>query len=100
MPTASRRRVPGSPLWANAHCSSSFLLPGIGKITDPTTYLGYIQAFGVPFPAAALAGAIAIEILGGVALLAGYRARLTGAMMAAFSVTTALIFHADLGNTN
>jgi putative oxidoreductase len=77
-----------------------FLLSGIGKISDVTMYLGYIKAFGLPFPAVALAGAVALEMLGGLALLLGYRTRLIGTMLALFSIATALIFHEDLGNSD
>lgn len=77
-----------------------FLLSGVGKIADPTMYLGYIQAFGMPLPALALAGSIAVEILGGLALLLGYRTRLTGGLLAVFSVTTALVFHSNFADNN
>lgn len=77
-----------------------FLLSGIGKITAPATYLGYIEAFGLPQPWLALSSAITIEIAGGLALVAGYRLRLAALGLAIFSIATALIFHSDLSNQN
>ncbi len=78
--------------------SPIFLLSGIGKITGSETYLGYISAFGLPFPVLALIGAIVLEIAGGLALMLGYQMRLVGLVLAVFSLATALIFHSDFAD--
>jgi len=62
--------------------------------------IGYIGSVGLPFPELALAAAIAVEILGGAALIAGYRTRLIAGLLAVFSVVTALIFHSALADQN
>jgi len=77
-----------------------FLLSGISKITDPAYVLGYINSVGLPLPYLALAGAIAVEVLGGLALIAGYHTRLVGMVLALFSVVTALVFHSALNDPN
>lgn len=80
--------------------SPIFLMSGIGKITGAETYLGYISAFGMPFPVVALLSAIAIEILGGLALIIGYQTRIIGLGLAVFSLITALVFHIDFTDQN
>ncbi len=80
--------------------SAIFILSGISKISAPAMMIGYIGSVGLPFPELALAAAIAVEILGGAALIAGYRTRLIAGLLAVFSVVTALIFHSALADQN
>jgi len=75
-----------------------FLLSGFSKASDPASALGYISSAGLPLPALALAGAITIELLGGLALVVGYRTRLVAALLALFSLLTAFTFHFDLAD--
>ena len=75
-----------------------FVLSGIGKLADPAGSAGYIASVGLPAPQLALWGAIAVELLGGLALIAGYKVRLVAAALAAFSVVTAALFHAQFGD--
>lgn len=73
-----------------------FLLSGIAKLTDPTTILRYIGSVGLPFPAAALGLAILVELIGGALLVVGYKTRVVAAVIAAFTLVTAIVFHRDL----
>jgi len=77
-----------------------FLLSGFSKAADPASALGYINSVGLPLPNLALAGAIAIELIGGLALVLGYRTRLVATALALFSLLTAFTFHADLADQN
>ncbi len=77
-----------------------FLFFGFGKAADPAGTIGYIGSVGLPFPPAAYAAGVALELGGGLALLLGYRARLAAAALAIFSVVTALAFHSDLADQN
>ena len=77
-----------------------FILSGISKISDPAGTLGYIEAVGLPLAPLAPGVAILVELVGGVALVAGYRPRLIAGILALFSLATALAFHADLGDQN
>ncbi len=70
-----------------------FLLSGIFKIPGWEPTLGFMVSTGVPLAALFLLAAIVLEIAGGLALMAGYRARLAATALAAFSIVTALIFH-------
>ncbi|WP_312948470.1 DoxX family protein [Agrobacterium sp.] len=80
--------------------SPIFILSGIGKITGSETYLGYIGAFGLPFPMLCLLGAIALELGGGLALAFGYHTRIVGLALALFSLFTALVFHNGFSDQN
>lgn len=80
--------------------SAIFLLSGVSKISAPAGMIGYIESVGLPFPALALTIAILVEVVGGIALILGYRTRLVAAGLAVFSVATALAFHNQLGDQN
>ena len=77
-----------------------FIWSGIGKILDPAASLGYISSTGLPFAEVGLGIAILVEIIGGIALIIGYRTRLVAAVLALFSIATALLFHSALGDQN
>ncbi|MBB1631534.1 DoxX family protein [Cupriavidus sp. UME77] len=80
--------------------SAIFLLSGASKLAAPAAMIGYIQSVGLPLPQVALAIAIVVEVVGGIALVLGYRTRLVAAILAVFSVATALAFHANLADQN
>lgn len=75
-----------------------FVLSGVSKLADPSGTAGYIASAGLPLPQVAVWVAIAVELLGGLALIAGLRARLVAAALAAFTLVTAFAFHADFAN--
>ena len=68
-----------------------FIFAGIGKITDYATTQGYMESVGVPGMLLPLV--IAFEVLGGIAILLGYKARLIAFLFAGFSIVSAIIFH-------
>ncbi|MHC2148945.1 DoxX family protein [Pseudomonas sp. 210_17 TE3656] len=80
--------------------SAIFILSGFSKLAAPAMMVGYISSVGLPLPQLALALAIIVEIGGGLALVAGYRTRTVAALLAVFSVFTALAFHNALGDQN
>ena len=73
-----------------------FIMSGLGKITNYAGTQGYIEAMGVP--GVMLPLVIILEVLGGIAIVIGYKARLVAFLMAGFSVVSAILFHADLGD--
>jgi putative oxidoreductase len=77
-----------------------FAMSGLGKLAayGPTT--GMIGAAGLPFPPLAFAVAVAVEMGGGLLLIAGYRTRAVAAGLALFSLATALAFHANFADQN
>ncbi|MFT0772404.1 DoxX family protein [Psychrobacter aquimaris] len=68
-----------------------FIFAGIGKITDYATTQGYMESVGVPGMLLPLV--IAFEVLGGIAVLLGYKARLIAFLFAGFSIVSAILFH-------
>jgi putative oxidoreductase len=80
--------------------SAIFLLSAASKVTAPVMTIGYIQSVGLPFPQVAFAAAVLVELVGGLALIAGFQTRYTAAALAAFSLATALAFHNQLADQN
>ena len=68
-----------------------FILAGINKIQGYEATGGYMEQFGVP--AALLPATIALEILGGLAVLAGIYSRIAAIPLAVFTLVAGLIFH-------
>lgn len=74
-----------------------FLMAGIGKLGDGYAGTqGYMEAMGVPGMLLPLV--IALEIGGAVLIIAGYWTRITALALAAFSISSALLFHADFSD--
>ncbi len=74
-----------------------FVVSGFGKITGFAGTAGYMASKGMPMAEVLLVGAIAIELVGGLMLLAGFKARWAALAIAAFLVPTTLIFHSPVG---
>ena len=77
-----------------------FVISGASKLADPAGTIGYIGSVGLPLPEAGYAAAVAVELIGGLALLAGFRTRLAALVLALFSLAAALAFHFQLGDQN
>jgi putative oxidoreductase len=77
-----------------------FLMSGLGKIAAPAVTQGYIGAVGLPAPEIAYFGAVAVEVLGSVLLIAGYRVRAVATGMAIFTLATAAFFHRHFADQN
>jgi len=78
--------------------SAIYLLSGLSKLAAPAATIGYISSAGLPFAPLGLAIAVAVEVLGGAALIVGYRTRFVAAVLAIFAVATALAFHNHLAD--
>jgi putative oxidoreductase len=73
-----------------------FLLSGIGKLGAYAATGAYMSAFGVP--SALLPVVIATEVLGALAVILGWKARVAGFLLAGFCLLTASIFHNNLAD--
>ena len=71
--------------------SALFLISGIGKIGGYAGTQAYMQSAGVP--GAVLPLVIALEVLGAIAIIAGYRTRIVAALLAGFTIVAAVLFH-------
>ena len=80
--------------------SAIFIISGLSKLAAPAATIGYIESVGLPLAPLGFALAVAVEVLGGFALIAGYRSRLVAAVFAGFTLATALVFHNDLADQN
>jgi putative oxidoreductase len=78
--------------------SAIYLVSGLSKVAAPAATIGYISSAGLPFAPLGFAIAVIVEILGGAALIVGYRTRFVAAALAIFTVATALAFHNNLAD--
>ena len=77
-----------------------FVLSGAAKLADPAGTIGYIGSVGLPFAEAGYAATVAVELIGGLALLAGFKTRIAALALALFTLAAALAFHFQLGDQN
>lgn len=70
-----------------------FLASAFGKITNFDGTLQYMEAHGLPMANLLCVAAIAVETLGSVALILGYKTRWGAAGLAVFIVTVTAVFH-------
>lgn len=69
-----------------------FIVAGWGKISGYEATVGYMQAMGVPSELLPLT--ILLELGGGLAILLGLQTRVIAALLAGFSIVSAVLFHA------
>jgi putative oxidoreductase len=77
-----------------------FAMSGLSKLGAYGATTGMISAVGLPFPSLAFAVAVAVELGGGLLLIAGYRVRYAAAALALFALVTAISFHANFADQN
>jgi putative oxidoreductase len=77
-----------------------FAMSGLGKLAayGPTTAM--ISAVGLPVPPLAFAVAVAVELGGGLLLIAGFRVRPIAVALALFCLATAVSFHSNFADQN
>lgn len=73
-----------------------FIIAGAGKLMDPAGTAGYMQSAGVP--TIFLWPTIALELLGGIAIVIGFQTRIVSYLLAFFCVAAAALFHMDFSN--
>lgn len=70
-----------------------FIMAGLGKLGNVEGFAGYMASGGMP---AFLAWPVILfEILGGLALVAGFQTRIVSVLLGAFCVATGLMYHFD-----
>lgn len=83
-------------LAARSLMAAIFILAGLSKVTAYDANLAYMASVGVP--GFLLPPVIALEILGGIALVVGFQTRLAALALSGFSISSALLFHLDLAD--
>ncbi len=73
-----------------------FFMSGLTKITSYAGTQGYMDAMGVPSMLLPLV--IALEVLGGLAVILGWKTKVVALVLAGFTIASALLFHADFSD--
>jgi putative oxidoreductase len=76
--------------------SALFLTSGLGKIGAYAGTAAYMSALGVP--GALLPAVIATEVLGAIALIVGWKTRVTAFLLAGFTLLAGLVFHRNFAD--
>lgn len=74
-----------------------FIPAGFGKLMGFSGAVGYAASAGMPLPTLAVALGLAIELLGGLALLLGWGTRWAALILAFFTLVASFFFHAYWG---
>jgi len=85
-----------SMLLGRVFLSLIFIVSGFNKITDYAGTQGYMESMGVP--ALMLPLVIILELLGGIAILIGFKTRIVALLFIGFNVISALLLHSDFGD--
>lgn len=70
-----------------------FVQSGFSKIAGFEGTAGYIASKGLPLPQLLAGVAVAVELLGGIALIVGFKTRFVALGLAAFLIVITPIFH-------
>lgn len=76
--------------------SMMFFMSGLTKVSQYEGTQGYMEAMGVP--GGLLPLVILTEVLGGLALMLGWKTKYAALALAGFSILSAVLFHADVSN--
>lgn len=87
---------PATNLTGRTLIAAIFLISGIGKIAGYSGTAAYMESVGVP--GALLLPTIVLEIGGALAIIAGWRTRLTAVALAAFSLLAGILFHGNFAD--
>lgn len=93
--TATRPMDGGAAvLAARVLMAAIFLIAGVRKLMTYGATLGYFAKLGIPLPDVVLPLTIALEIGGGLLLVAGWRVKWVAGALALFTIATAFAAHA------
>ena len=77
-----------------------FAMSGLGKLAAYGPTAAMIAAAGLPVPPLAYIVAVALELGGGLLLIAGYQVRPVSLALAVFCVTAGVAFHSNFADQN
>lgn len=75
-----------------------FVMSGLSKMSNYANTAGWMDAMGVPGDL--LPFVIALEVLGGLAIIIGWQTRVVSFLLAGFCVLSAVIFHNNFDDQN
>ena len=73
--------------------SGVFIGSGLSKVIAFSMMTGYVAAKGLPMPAVALGIAAAVEIVGGLAVLVGFKTKIASWILFLYLIPTTFVFH-------
>ncbi|MGH9773704.1 MAG: DoxX family protein [Candidatus Acidiferrales bacterium] len=73
--------------------SQIFLISGTLKITGFSVTAGYMTGKGMPMVRVLLVGALVVEILGGLGILVGFKARVASGALFLYLIPVTILFH-------
>jgi putative oxidoreductase len=79
--------------------SSLFIWAGIGKLMNPGGTAQYFAHANIPVPEVTVWIVMIIELIGGLAILVGFKTRWVAAVLAIFCLITAFGVHLPAGDT-
>ncbi|ESA33579.1 hypothetical protein N836_21095 [Leptolyngbya sp. Heron Island J] len=82
-----------TPLIARSAIAIIFLNLGIGKLSNFSGIVEQIAGAGLPLAGLVAICTIAFQLLGGAALVLGYKARIGAWLLIAFLIPATLVFH-------
>ena len=83
-----------SELAGRIFLAAIFLMSGLGKIGAYAGTAAYMASAGVP--GALLPAVIALEVLGAIAIIVGWKTRITALLLAGFTLLSGVLFHSNL----
>ncbi|MEM6909593.1 MAG: DoxX family protein [Pseudomonadota bacterium] len=87
-------------LGARVLLAAIFVLSGLTKLSAVDGTIGYIASAGLPMAEAIYYAVVALEIIGGIMLIAGYKTRSVALALGAFSILAGALFHNDFADQN
>lgn len=81
------------PLAGRILLSFIFVMSGLGKIGGFAGTSAYIASKGIPLPDVVTVGTILVEVVGGMMVIVGWKARWGAAALFIFTALAALLFH-------
>ena len=75
-----------------------FILAGYSKLTGIAGTAGWFGSLGIPMPTVSAIVVGLVELVGGLAVLVGFHARIAALVLAAFTIGATLIAHMDFAD--
>ncbi|EAY71113.1 hypothetical protein BDAG_03932 [Burkholderia dolosa AU0158] len=83
----------GVIFFARLALAALFLWGGVMKLLGYGDFVGYLRGLSVPYPQYVAPIVVAIEALGGLLLIVGYKVKPLALLMAVYTIATAMVGH-------
>lgn len=93
--TGSASTAPAVVLVARVFLSILFILAGYSKLTGLAGTAGFFGSIGLPLPTVTAVVVGLVELLGGIAVLIGFKTRIAAVVLALFVIAATAIAHLD-----